>query len=497
MNKALMRYLNRQRDFLVNSRQDLHAIFTYMFSSADLIMCEYNDGFRVHKLTYGQMRKKVCATAAALYEKIGATHGYVALEMDNSPNWIAAFWGILMSGNKPYLVNLRYPQSLSNNILKTLDIRYSLCDKETALDAEPIPFDALGESTVCVPDDVFEDEIAISSSATSMNEVICFYSGSQISKQILNFEGIVKEEPRIAKHYKGSLKQLAFLPFYHIIGLFAVFFWFAYFGRTFVFLRDYSPDTILKTCRRHEVTHIFAVPVLWHTIEKQVLAAAREQGEKRLAKLHSGIRLMTKLQNIFPSFGCTVAKRVMKDVTDKLFGRSVMFCISGGSYLRSSAMELLNGIGYSMHNGYGMTEIGITSVELRRKPKYRNLNSIGHNFSSVEYRLDENGGLLVKGSSLCAKKLINGQPAEIGDNSYTGLRVPASAIRVVNGVTGVYVLEGSIMHYRAVKLIVEGEDWCLLEIEPQAEPPEGYTWLRQNEIVITKGRRLAEGRILQ
>ncbi len=89
------------------------------------------------------------------------------------------------------------------------------------------------------------------------------------------------------------------------------------------------------------------------------------------------------------------------------------------------------------------------------------------------------------------------QPAEIGDNSYTGLRVPASAIRVVNGVTGVYVLEGSVMHYRAVKLIVEGEDWCLLEIEPQADPPEGYTWLRQNEIVITKGRRLAEGRILQ
>ncbi len=89
------------------------------------------------------------------------------------------------------------------------------------------------------------------------------------------------------------------------------------------------------------------------------------------------------------------------------------------------------------------------------------------------------------------------QPAVIADTVYTGLRVPASAVRVVDGVTGVYVLQGSVMHYRAVKLIVEGEDWCLLENAPEEDPPEGYTWLRQNEIVITKGRRLAEGRILQ
>lgn len=420
MNKKLKRYLNRQRDALRESRQDLHAIFTNMFASEDLVMCEYNDGFRIHKLTYGDMQKKVSAVAAALYEKIGATHSFVALEMDNSPNWIAAFWGILMSGNKPYLVNLRYPKNLSDNILKTLDIQYTLCDGNTVLNAKALPFDTLQGSAVTVPEDVFEDTLAISSSATSMNEVICFYNGKQISQQILNFEGIVKAEPRIANHYKGSLKQLAFLPFYHIFGLFAVFFWFAYFGRTFVFLRDYSPDTILKTCRRHHVTHIFAVPVLWHTIEKQVIATASRQGEKRLKKLQKGVRLMTKLQNIFPSFGCKVAKWVMRDVTDKLFGRSVMFCINGGSYLRNSAMELFNGIGYSMHNGYGMSEIGITSVELRKTPKYRNRNSIGKPFASVEYRLDENGVLEVKGTSLCTRKVVNGQPTEISGWFSTG-----------------------------------------------------------------------------
>ncbi len=89
------------------------------------------------------------------------------------------------------------------------------------------------------------------------------------------------------------------------------------------------------------------------------------------------------------------------------------------------------------------------------------------------------------------------QPAEIADSVYNGLRVPVSAIRVVDGVTGVYILKGSVMHYRAVKLIVEEEDWVLLENAPEEDPPAGYTWLMQNEIVITKGRRLREGRILQ
>lgn len=88
------------------------------------------------------------------------------------------------------------------------------------------------------------------------------------------------------------------------------------------------------------------------------------------------------------------------------------------------------------------------------------------------------------------------QPAVITDKSYTGLKVPASAVRVVDGVTGVYVREGSIVHFRAAKILVESEDFCLFENAPAEDPPEGHVWLTQNEIVITKGRGLTEGRVL-
>ncbi len=422
MNKNLKRIICYNRGALKASRKTLRDIFEIMFRHESNILCEYNDGFRIKKETYGDVRRKIDTAAAGLYATLGDTHRYVALAMDNSPDWIVAFWAILKSGNKPYLVNLRYPDSLTNGILHTLGITHTVCKTATTLNTEHITVDSLNGDAP-VPADVFEDEIAFSSSATSMNEVVCFYTGYRIAEQILNFEGIIKAEPRMAKHYRGHLKQLAFLPFYHVFGLFAVYFWFTFFGRTVVFLRDYSADTILKTCRKHEVTHIFAVPVLWHTVESSILAAAKKQGEKQFDKLMRGIKFTTAIQNAFPRFGSEFAKSMMRAVTDKVFGKSVMFCINGGSYLKDSALRLLNGIGYNTYNGYGMSEIGITSVELGRTPKQRNKNSIGKPFTSVEYRLDEDGILWVKGTSLCTKKLINGEEQITDDWFCTGDRM--------------------------------------------------------------------------
>lgn len=408
MDNNLKQLLRSNRDALKASPKTLRDIYEIMFRAESNVLCEYNDGFRIKKETYGDVRRKIEIAAEKLYHTLGATHHYVALAMDNSPEWIVAFWAILKSGNKPYLVNLRYPDSLTNGILHTLGITQTVCKEAVTLDTDSILIDSLTDGTP-VPSDVFEDELAFSSSATSMNEVVCFYTGDQIAEQILNFEAIVKAEPRITKHYHGYLKQLAFLPFYHVFGLFAVYFWFTFFGRTLVFLRNYSSDTILKTCRKHEVTHIFAVPVLWHTVESSIIAAAKEQGDKQYAKLMRGIKFTTALENLFPNLGPALAKSMMRQVTDKVFGRSVMFCINGGSYIKDSALRLLNGIGYNTYNGYGMSEIGITSVELGRKAKLRNLGSIGKPFTSVEYRIDEDGILWVRGSSLCVKKLINGK----------------------------------------------------------------------------------------
>lgn len=88
------------------------------------------------------------------------------------------------------------------------------------------------------------------------------------------------------------------------------------------------------------------------------------------------------------------------------------------------------------------------------------------------------------------------QPATVLTTEYTGLKLPLAALRVVDGVSGVYILEGGIVRYRAVSVLAEGEDYFIADPAPTDEPPDGFTWLSRNDIVITKGRGLSEGRVL-
>ena len=412
MKKKLRDFVNRNVRMLEESDKSLKAVYDVTAGNGDLVIAETFEDFRIRKYTYRETDGLVKKAAAGIYDRIGATHDYVALEMENGMPWIVAFWAILMSGNKPYLVNCRHPESLSNGILSTLGIRYIIALNEGRLKGEYIAYDSLFSSDTILPEGLFENELAMSTSATSMNEVICFYTGRQISAQILCVDDILKRSERVSLHYHGSLKLLAFLPFYHVFGLFAVYFWFTFFGRTVVFMKDYSGDTILNTCRRHEVTHIFAVPMLWHTIEQEIRNKLDSYPEKKKNKFYKGLRFCTSLQNLFPIAGSRISMKIMHEVTDQLFGDSVRFCISGGSYIRQSALELFNGLGYALHNGYGMTETGITAVELRSKAKYRNQNSIGAPLSAVGYRISEDGSLLVKSATRCGRIMINGVTLE-------------------------------------------------------------------------------------
>ncbi len=423
MKKELRDYIDYNHNELQNSNKELKDIFRIMFRCKNSTIAEATENYRIKKYTYGEVEQRINATANALYAKVGATHKYIGLEMENQIEWIVAFWAILKSGNKPYLINCRHPLSLKQSIASSLNIEYVIGTSKTELNSKYIDFSEIDSdkpSDSIDLDAVFENEIALSTSATSLHGVVCFYSGKEISDQILNAKDILKNSKRMAYHYKGSLKQLAFLPFYHVFGLFAVYFWFIFFGRTLVFLPDYSPNSILDTCQKHEVTHIFAVPMLWHTIEKQLLAEVKKRGEKQEKKFYKGIRICTKLQDIAPFIGVRLSQRIMKDVTDRLFGRSVRFCISGGSYLKDSSLKLFNGIGYPLHNGYGMSEIGITSVELRHKASERNENSIGRPFSSVEYKIADNGALLVKGTSICKKMIVDGTEIQTDEWFNTG-----------------------------------------------------------------------------
>ena len=403
----LRRLIRQKIAVLENGEKTMETVYRGMFDRPDAVACETDDGYTVEQTTYAALAARIDSFASALAKRIGGDPGYVALAMDNSPAFLAAFWGTLHAGAKPYLINLRHPQALQVQLLQMLDIHYLISEKKGSLPGEYLLFDELQSAEA--PPAGFADAFALSTSATGGKAVACEYTGAAVIEQLLDARGILKKSRRAKQHAHGALKQLAFLPFYHVFGLFAVYFWFAYFSRTMVFVRDLSPQTLLGTARLHHVTHIFAVPMLWHETERQLLRTLAEKPEKEQKRFWRAHAFCLRLQQLFPYAGAAFARRLLHAVTDELFGRDVRFCISGGSYLRPSALRLFNGLGYPLHNGYGMTETGITSVELAVRPKRRLAGSVGAPFDSVRYVQNEDGTLTVCGTALCSRILRQGE----------------------------------------------------------------------------------------
>ncbi len=373
-------------------------LFRYMFAEKDNIMAEILVGYRIKKTTYGEVKAQVYKKASALKRALSCSkNGAVGIYMENSLDFLITFWAVLMCGHSPLLLN----QKLSGEILDTTLIAHNVI----AVVSE--------NKTFCVPtifskdldkDCELEDfgdwgkEVIFMSSGTTDNVKLCFYTAENFFYQLSNSVDIFKKCPQIASHYQGELKLLTLLPFYHVFGFMAVYLWFGFFSRTFVFLNDLSAKTIQSAIKRHSITHFFAVPLVWEAVYKGATNKIKNKGPKTYNKFIKGLNIIN--QN---KLGKAIALKQMEEVRENLFGDSIKFLISGGGFISREALEFFNGIGYHLANGYGMTEVGITSVELSSSRKIRNSGSIGSPFINTEYKIDSNGSLLIKGKNVAYK----------------------------------------------------------------------------------------------
>ena len=387
--------------------KNFQTLFSFMFSERENVMAERLEAFRIKKITYGECADEIYQIIPALQNALSfAPQGHmVGIYMNNSLEWIEIFWSILACGFKPLLMNMRLDDGILENILNQYGVVAVVSDGKTFSVPTLFAKDIIANKEQKDVQTQWEDEIVFMSSGTSENVKLCIYTGENLYYQICDSANIVKTCPMIGKHYEGELKQLALLPFYHVFGFIAVYIWFGFFSRTFVFLKDMQPQTLLNAVKLHKVTHIFAVPLVWDTVYKEAMRKIRMRGEKTYNKFCKGLHIANKTG----AFGRKCMRSAFKEIRDNLFGESIRFCISGGSQIQSETLAFFNGIGYHIVNGYGMTEVGITSVEISKRQNICNSASIGAPFGYTHYRIDEQGELWIKGKTRAAKIIQNGQ----------------------------------------------------------------------------------------
>ncbi len=87
------------------------------------------------------------------------------------------------------------------------------------------------------------------------------------------------------------------------------------------------------------------------------------------------------------------------------------------------------------------------------------------------------------------------QTVQVVQSAYTGYRIPASAIHIVNGKPGVYILRGSQVSFRRIEPLYEYDGYIIVKERDETASDRGK-WLAKNDFVITKGKDLYDGKIV-
>ena len=396
--------------------KDIFAIYAWKERAKKPAFIYEKDGKSIY-VKYPEFIKLVKRNAKYLDETLKdiEKNSFVALKLPNSIEWPIIFWSLLMSGYKPLLIN---------SILNKEDTEKLLCDggasaiitNEETNYSIPMFKATLSENKDETYEPRWANEVAFCTSGTTGDSRIFVYDGKALTYQLISAYDMPKTTNDIM--YVGNIRLIALLPFAHIFGFVAVLLWYLYFGMTIVIPSNLNPNVLIPMIKKYKCTHIYAVPLFWNLVANKFNKAK----EKLSIKEQNIVNNMMKYNNDeITSFEAGIAKYnfVQNKIKKQVLGPQIVYCISGGGALSKEVLKTINGLGYNLYNGFGMTEIGVTSVELSFDVNQRNKGTVGKPLYEVEYKIEDNE-LLVKSNYIHKYRLKDGKKIEsdIDENGY-------------------------------------------------------------------------------
>ena len=396
------------RQIITNNRKNIYAEY-------------FNLNNKIKHYKYSKMDQNAKRFAVYIRSKINAKdNSRIILKVANSPAWGELFWAILMSGFVPVLIDAKTPRDNVENLAKQAQAVALISDDNHEYSLNKIRVDnILQSSNKGQVNNKWANEVVFSSSGTTGDAKLMIFNGENFVYQICCSLDMGKESVDIMYPNKyGKLKILAMIPFHHIFGFVAVFLWYTFYGKTLVFPKSNTPTDILGICQKVGITHVYSVPLFWDSLALSVNRKFALQSDDKKRLLEKMIAYNLK-EIEFKDAGLAANPIVADKVKKNLLGSKVKYCISGGGYLSNETLRMINGLGYPLYNGYGMTEIGVTSVELSQDVNRRLLGQIGHPLHNVEYQINNEKELLVKSPTIHIREIIGGVEKEtVLDNGY-------------------------------------------------------------------------------
>ena len=406
-NRKIAKRLAFNCERLLCSKKTMRDIFEISFYHKDFTLFNVCKSGVVKDITYGEVRNQVERFANHFQKTIGEDSKYVGLLLENCPEWVSSFYGLLMAGYIPVLLSTAASNEENLEILEQLHSKFVVSNKDIAINTIN-PFEISEERTISIDNLKWEDGVVLVTSGTSGKSKIYLYTGKELSNQILEVPKIIKKNPNVRSTYKGYLKQFLILPLYHIFGFTATFLWFSFYNVTFVLPESLAADKVKEAALLAHPTHLLAVPLFWELIAKKITRAVKEKDATE--KFEKALKFSIKIQKNAGKTGKNFVKNhLFKKYLDMILGRSIGFCVTGGTAVSEDTLRIMNGLGYPLVNGYGSTEIGISSFTNTKKIKDRLLTSIGKPFDNYKYEISKDKELLVTTESGYHSVFVDGE----------------------------------------------------------------------------------------
>ena len=421
--QLITQYVLSAADLLKTSRHFVNIYQQLMHQNKKNVYAEYSGlNNRIKKYKYSKMDQNVKKYALYLSTKIKKEGtNRVVLKVANCPSWGEVFWALLMAGFVPVLVDAKLPRENVINLANQAKAIAIIADDNHEYTLNKVRLDnILQNAKEEMSNPSWADEVIFSSSGTTGDAKLMVFNGENFVNQICCSLKMTEESLDIMYPKKvGQIKILAMIPFHHIFGFVAVFLWYTFYGTTLVFPKSNTPSDLLSICQKTGITHVYSVPLFWDSLAlsiKRKFAMQSEDKQKLLEKM-----MAYNLGEMDAQEAGFASKKIVADkIKSMILGKHVRYCISGGGYLSNETSRAINGLGYPLYNGYGMTEVGVTSVELSPDVKQRLLGYIGKPLNGVEYKVNEaDNELLIKSPTIHIREIIAGVEKEtVLDNGY-------------------------------------------------------------------------------
>ena len=370
----------------------------YIKRSAGETAFAYRRGLRVYSWSYVRVAETAFRFARELEERDINKGDRVLLRGENSPEWVAAFFGCVLRGVIVVPLDMESAPEFVKRVEDQVQAKLILDGGEPDGHDPNMPYVKLKDLGKTVARHQSAPYPVIGIKADDIVEII-YTSGTTAEPRgvILTHRNLLANlsplEREIQKYLKWErlvhpLRFLSLVPLSHVFGQFMGIFVPQLLGGVVLFQESLNPSEIINTTRKQRINVIVAVPRMLEILRDKIERdqAARGEADKFQDALATGS-------------GRHLLRRwwTFRDV-HRQFGWKFWAFVSGGATLSSEVETFWQRLGFAILQGYGMTETA--SLVSVNHPFKQSRGSIGQTLPSQEVKLDATGEIMVRGENV-------------------------------------------------------------------------------------------------